>query len=381
MGIGARLVTSGTAPNVLRGCLAIGPGTSTDLTIQGQLHIFGTLRCACADDPRPRGFHLRAESIRVHGHDALFECVLNASSLASADHRIELTGHRTFGSKDPDTPMDYKSIVVTDGATLRLVGHPGKAGTYPMTKIARTAPAGATSITLRQHTPGWAVGDEVVVATTRLQAQPMLFPYATFDQLQNKYNDDVGTEAAPKSSFTEQNERRIITAVTHSLVSASTIVEFKEPLLFSHYGGNPQLYPSGPMSRTHVVDEAAHVINLNRNLKVYGSLPPGPPPAVQRDTCNWECYLDRYPGLELKTRLKARANAEKTGRPVDCACKPLPPTTLQQTLMNELKWTDGIGGHIMATGCQQGKCSSMFIDAVEIFRMGQMGKFGRYANR
>lgn len=186
-------------------------------------------------------------------------------------YQIELLGDASFEATDPVTPVGYKGITVFWGGTLRLIGHPGRSGSYPMHRLAATAAAGATNITLRPDVGAglnglpvpWSVGDEIVVATTAFHRIGTVNPYPTT-------REDLSAKYA-LGNYGEQNERRKVVAIAASTtVAGGTTISLDRPLRMTHFGEPPMVFqPDKP-----VLDESAHVVNLNRNLRICGSVGP-----------------------------------------------------------------------------------------------------------
>lgn len=230
--------------------------------VVGFIEVAGVLRC----DNSVAGFVLQVGNIIVDGDgdnadtSGLFDCDVSNTAAAKHEFRIELIGNENMSDSTCFTTRpEYKSIIVRNKGTLRLTGHSGKAWAQPMHRLAATAKRGASKILLRptELPLQWRAGDEIVIATTSFYRQ-----YAgetTFAQLRDKYS----------TAIPDQNERRKIVAVEWKSATDQVRIVIDRPLDYNHYGRPPQVY------REHVLDEAAHVVNLNRNLKVYGSVAPG----------------------------------------------------------------------------------------------------------
>lgn len=268
------LVSQGASPTIALGnSVTIGGAAGGGRIEAGTITVQGMFLC----DPEGPGFHLVLDNLIIQGAGASFECLVS-SAAKGKEFKIEL---RRGGS-----------IQAVNEGTLRLAGDPAKANREAMPRLGSSANPGDTQIQLRAAERGWEVGDEIVVATTRYHRQsPFLGGFAeTFAQLDQKYGQ-----------YQEQNERRVITSV--SADGGSFGIE--KPLSTFHFGERPQLYDGGKF----VLDEAAYVVNLNRNLKIF-------------------CTQGS---------------------------------------------NDGIGGHVFVAA--NGRA---FIDAVELFGMGQMGEMGKY---
>ena len=198
-------------------------------------------------------------------------CIVNGSDTVDRLYQIELLGDASFAATNPDTPISYKSMMVFWGGTLRLIGHPGRSGSFPMHRLAATAAAGATEITLRPDVGAglnglpvpWSVGDEIVVATTAFHRIGLVNPYPTT-------REDLSAKYA-SGNYGEQNERRRVIAIAASTtVSGGTTISLDRPLRMAHFGEPPMVFQPGKP----VLDESAHVVNLNRNLRIFGSVGP-----------------------------------------------------------------------------------------------------------
>ncbi|MCK6447726.1 MAG: G8 domain-containing protein [Planctomycetes bacterium] len=173
----------------------------------GGVTIDGTLTFACAD------LELVADRVEVRGE-------LQVGSAAHPFHRrATVTLTDDFGCA-----TERRSLVVTDGGTLRLVG---EARATSWTKLAQHAPAGASRLVLDELV-GWRVGDRVVIASSDF---------------------DPG-----------QTEVRTVVA------AHDTVLDLDRPVTFLHFGEHVAANVDG-----HGVDERAEIGLLSRAIVVRGT--------------------------------------------------------------------------------------------------------------
>ena len=200
---GGQVPVAGAAVTIPEGrtvLLDVSPPPLASLSIEGAL-VFGE-----ADLALTTGWITVTGTLRVGTNAAPFL------------HRATIT---LTGSPDaPDVMGMGNRVLGVAGGTLDLHGEP-RAG---WTRLAATAPAGATQLVL-QTAPDWRAGDKLVVAST------------DFDP----HRAEVVTVAARSGG----------------------VVTLAQPLAFSHYGEEQTI-------AGHTVDERAEVGLLTRNILIQG---------------------------------------------------------------------------------------------------------------
>ncbi|MES2890144.1 MAG: G8 domain-containing protein [Pseudomonadota bacterium] len=204
----------GTVPPA--GATVVVPANTTvlldqDINLAG-LTVAGTLRCARKD------LKVNARYILVTGR---LEC---GTAIAPFLHKltVTLTGNSTTENIGD---MGSKFLGAMNGGAIDLFGKPNA---VTWTQLATTATAGATQVTVRAS-PGWAVGDQIVIAST------------TRDM--------------------NQAEVRTITAISGATLTLN------QALAHRHQGPT-ESYGNG--TRTWVLDEGAEVGLLTHNIVVQG---------------------------------------------------------------------------------------------------------------
>ncbi|KAJ0397965.1 hypothetical protein P43SY_003873 [Pythium insidiosum] len=185
------------------------------ISIEGQLIIDAGGQVLV--DPT-RDASLVVDNIDVSG---AFRVVGSGGSATPYERRAEI--ELRCGSTFPASDERRKGVVVRAGGELDLLGAKGSSTSW--TRLAATASPGSTCLRLAPLPSDWAVGDEIVVAST------------DFDP--------------------HQSERRVIAAIGDGCVTVD------RALAFQHFG-----------AVTHGVDERAEVALLSRSIVFRGCVEP-----------------------------------------------------------------------------------------------------------
>lgn len=125
--------------------------------------------------------------------------------------------------------MGEKGIAIVYGATLQLFG---AVATPSWTRLSQTAVAGTRTITLGIASTTWKAGDRIVIASTDYAP---LFSGSTFTNAphtSHQITASISNSLRGNRVFPDQNEERIITAVSGSTITLDA------PLNYTHYAGN-----------------------------------------------------------------------------------------------------------------------------------------------
>jgi hypothetical protein len=198
------------------GATVIVPANTTVILDQdievGALTVAGTLRCADKD------LNVSARYILVTGK---LECGTSDRPYLNK-LIVTLTGHAVTENV---ADMGSKFLGTMSGGSVDLFGKPNA---VTWTQLADNAVAGTNQITLRAA-PGWAVGDQIVIAST--------------------------------STDMNEAEVRTITAVNGSTLTLDRALQYR-------HQGQTETYGNG--TRTWVLDEGAEVGLLTHNIVIQG---------------------------------------------------------------------------------------------------------------
>lgn len=216
---GGKLPEAGAAVTIAAGdvvLLDVSPPPLGGLTVEGGL-VFDR-----------KDLELRADHVMLHG--GLYVGSAHEPFLQRAE--ITLTGR-----KAPDDGCLGGSYLSLMGGTLELYGDPAGSS---WTRLAGTAPAGATSIVV-DDPAGWRVGDLLAIASTDFYAP---------DYRQAPLLD-------------RQVEERRVTAIDGARLTLDA------PLAYEHFG-QLQEFAAGTGLPTTVLDSRAEVARLTRNVTIQG---------------------------------------------------------------------------------------------------------------